>query len=335
MKKNLRNVLVLALGLVTTIASAQFGANSRTWIDNQDSDNRTATSRIALSADWGGIHASYDVDYNVSTGDYEHNVYEAYSSTDLMGWGTFTIGRSALNFGSGALIGDDAGWGNNRYTNDGMSLAMDLGGFAVTVGTMNGINNNDNYMNASGNFGGADVNILMMNNATDQKAHGYDVSYNMGDFTFTASMNSDFDGDEMTSYGFSYNVMDNLTASVSRTSYDADGVDGFSMAGTAMADGWANGSMGYISAGDENTSMSISYDLGDITLSYTTHSISNEAVDAAGNATPDREASSMSASYALNGNATIGLSRFSDDAGVWGDSDGDNEVTWLTLDIGF
>ena len=41
MKKNLQKVLVLALGLTTTIASAQWSANSTSRIDNGDSDNRT------------------------------------------------------------------------------------------------------------------------------------------------------------------------------------------------------------------------------------------------------------------------------------------------------
>ena len=42
MKKNLQKVLVLALGLTTTIASAQWSAESRTRVE-QDSDNATET----------------------------------------------------------------------------------------------------------------------------------------------------------------------------------------------------------------------------------------------------------------------------------------------------
>ena len=61
MKKNLQKILVLALGLTTTIASAQFSANSTSRIDNTDSDARTVTNRIALSADYGAVHVSSDV----------------------------------------------------------------------------------------------------------------------------------------------------------------------------------------------------------------------------------------------------------------------------------
>ena len=45
MKKILRNVLVLALGLTTTIATAQIGASNTTWIDNTDSDARDGNSQ--------------------------------------------------------------------------------------------------------------------------------------------------------------------------------------------------------------------------------------------------------------------------------------------------
>ena len=45
-------------------------------------------------------------------------------------------------------------------------------------------------MNASGSFAGANINILMMNKEDGSKAHGYDLSYGMGDFGVSASMNS-------------------------------------------------------------------------------------------------------------------------------------------------
>jgi len=372
MKKNLQKILVLALGLTTTIASAQFSANSTSRIDNKDSDNRTVTNRIALSADYGAIHVSSDVSAATDGSAASYAIYEAYASTDLMGFGTLTVGRQDLSFGSGALLsGND--WGLNRYTEDGISFSMNLGGFDVNLGSLAGVQYDaSNYMNASGNFGGADVNILMMNEG-DNKAHGYDVSYAMNNFTVTASMNSDYDGDEMTSYGLTYNVTDDLSATFGRTSYgDAvTGVDemgnptlsdGFDMSNTAMSgdntngEAWANGVLGYLGSNDENTSMGVSYDLGDITLSYTMHTISNdnawngtEAGFAASGAaigddmTPDdREATSMSLTYQLNDNCSLSLSRFSDSSlededdsnTIDVDESDDGERTWLTISIG-
>jgi hypothetical protein len=369
MKKNLQKILVLALGLTTTIASAQFSANSVSRIDNTDSDNRSIKNRIAISADYGAVHVSSDVSANTDGTAASYAIYEAYASTDLMGFGTLTVGRQDLSFGSGALLsGND--WGLNRYTEDGISFSMNLGGFDVNLGSLGGVQYDaSNYMNASGNFGGADVNILMMNDG-DNKAHGYDVSYAMNNFTVTASMNSDYDGDEMTSYGLTYNVTDDLSATFGRTSYgdavDNDGVisTGFDMSNTAMSgdntngEAWANGVLGYLGSNDENTSMGVSYDLGDITLSYTMHTISNDNTwDGTGtepfagavmgdDSTPDdREATSMSLSYQLNDNCSISLSRFSDSsleadavaetapgAGDGTDAD-DGERTWLTISI--
>jgi len=381
MKKNLQKILVLALGLTTTIASAQFSANSVSRIDNGDSDNRTLENRIALSADYGAVHVSSDVNASTDGSATSFGIYEAYASTDLMGFGTLTIGRQDLSFGSGALISSNS-WGLNRYTQDGVSFAMNLGGFDVTLGSLGGVQyDNSNYMNASGNFGGADVNILMMNSG-ENKAHGYDLSYAMNNFTVSASMNSDFSGDEYTSYGLTYNVTDDLSASFGKTSYGESaiaevllvgtaqvdstpiyGIDAanggtmitgwnndfvaasadyvaasdassFGMDNTAMSGGLSNGVLGYLGSNDEMTSMGVSYDLGDITLSYTMHTISNDDTDADGNdLTPtDREASTMSLSYQLNDNCNISMSRFSDSSLETATDDG--ERNYLTISIG-
>ena len=336
MKKNLQKILVLALGLTTTIASAQFSANSTSRIDNTDTDNRSITNRIALSADYGAVHVSSDVYAASNNSAASYAIYEAYASTDLMGFGTLTVGRKDLSFGSGALISSND-WGLNRHCQNGVSLDANLGGFDVSIGSMGGVQYDAaNYMNASGNFGGADVNILMMNSG-DAKAHGYDLSYAMNNFTISASMNSDFEGDEMTSYGLTYNVTDDLSASFGRTSY-GDSVDatggnsGFNMSNTATSDGWASGNMGYLNSGDESTTMGVSYDLGDITLSYTMATVSNEDLE------DDREVTIMSLGYALNDNCNVSMSRFSDsnleDDGSTGNTVDDGERTYITISIG-
>ena len=69
-----------------------------------------------------------------------------------MGFATLTAGRQDLSFGSGALISSNS-WGMDRYTNDGLSLTANLGGFDLNVGTMGGILIwTTNYINASGSF---------------------------------------------------------------------------------------------------------------------------------------------------------------------------------------
>ena len=316
MKKNLRNLLVLSLGLITTIASAQWSANSTTRANNPDEGTRSAEQRINVSADWGAVHVSTDYSLNMQTGanaDVTMDVYEAYVSTDLMGFATLTAGKQDLSFGSGALISSND-WGMARYTNTGADIALELGGFNINVGTLDGVSQSNNYMNLGGSFAGADVNILMLNDG-DNSAHGYDLSYAMGDFSLAVSMNEDMNEATYNSYTVSYNVMDNLTASVSQTSNEG----GFSMDNTALSGGWDNGNIGYLNDGDEDRAIGISYNLGDISLGYTMHNIDNEA------AGTESDASSMTLGYQLNDNAHVGLARF---------AEGDDEMTWITLSIG-
>ena len=328
MKKNLKKILVLALGLTTTIASAQFSATSLSRVDNTQ-DDRTIENRIALAADYGAVHVSADVSAGSDGAATSYAIYEAYASTDVMGFGTLTVGRQDLSFGSGALMSGN-NWGMDRYTEDGISFAMNLGGFDINLGSLQGVANAQSYMNASGNFGGADVNVLMMSDSAGNKAHGYDLSYDMNNFSLSASMNSDYDGDELTTYGLSYNVTDDLTASFSRSSAgDTTGGD-FNMNNTAYgANHWANGNMGHIAAGEEATTMGVSYDLGDITVSYSMSTVSDDD-----DATPDREVTIMSLSYQLNDNCNIGLARFSDTAEETNTDWDGGERTWLSVNIG-
>ena len=320
MKKILRNVLVLALGLTTTIATAQIGASNTTWIDNSDSDARDGNSRTTITADWGGVHVSSDWNYSFNSDSATSglSLYEAYASTDLMGFGTLTMGQQDLSYGSGSLIGSNGGVVSTRNTTQGVNLNMSLAGLNITAGMLD-LNNNTTYMNASGSFAGADINVLMMNKEDGSKAHAYDLSYGMGDFSVGASMNSDFDGDEMTSYSVTYSGIDNLGISVAQTEMKADNGGVFNSDYSAVNGGFAYGAGPVLASGDKNTSMGIAYNLGDISIGYTRHSIANDA-----NA-DDVEANQMTLGYQLNGNAGLSVSR-------WDDGNG-SESTWLTVTI--
>ena len=63
----------------------------------------------------------------------------------------------------------------------------------------------------------------MLNNG-DLSINGYDFGYSLmgGDLNLMYSMNSDFDDDEMTSYGLSYDVFENMSLSYSMTNYSED-----------------------------------------------------------------------------------------------------------------
>jgi hypothetical protein len=307
MKKNLQKVLILALGLTTTIASAQWSANSTTWVDNTDSDARAAVTRITAGFDMSGVHVSSDyfatMDPN-GTAQYNANVYEAYVSTDVMGFGTLTLGRQDLSFGSGALIGSN-NWGSSRYTTDGANFAASFSGFDINAGTLGGINQSSNYINAAGSFSGVSVNVLMIDN-NDVKSHGYDFGYSMmdGDLSLSYSMNDDGLGSEMTHMGASYSVFDNMSINASMREYTGDDTDHtFTAANSAWNDGLDAGVLPHFDNGVEVLSYGLTYNLGDISLGYDMHTMSEDGYY-------DLELTDMSISYRLNDNCTLGYRAF-------------------------
>ena len=336
MKKNLRNILVLAMGLMTTVSFAQdWNVDSRTRIDmSSDNDKNVSNQRVTLGATWGGsdwgIHVSSDVDYMLGGGAVSMGIYEAYASTDLMGMANMTIGRQALSYGSGALIsGND--WGTDRTTWDGMTFDLGLSDVAdITIGYANmnagtdeaGLATDDvgnMHTNISGSFSGWNVNVLYMSRtASDDNATGVDLSGGLMGATISASMNTDFEGDEMTSYGLTYSVNDDMSVSVNSTTYSDEGA--FSMAGTNMDGSWMEtGGMGYLGAGDEDLSYGLSYNMGGISLSASMHNITNSLDE-----DYEREVTQVGIGYSLGDNSSLGISYATDD---------DAKYTWVTLSV--
>ena len=348
MKKNLRNILVLGLGLMTTITFAQdWDVDSRTRVNMHGEDGMMLTEqRATIGATWGGsdwgIHVSSDVNYALGGWDggptdpgvLGANVYEAYASTDLFGMANMTIGRQALSYGSGALMsGND--WGTNRTTWDGMTFDLGLSDVAdITVGYHNqnagGVDDEDEgnmHTNISGSFSGWSVNVLYMTNTDTSNAGaatGIDLSGELMGATVSASINTDFAGGEMTSYGLSYAVNDDMSVSVNSTSY---GETGFSMANTNMSGGWdATGGMGYLGADDEDLSYGLSYNMGGISLSATMHNITDANID-----TYERGVTVVGLGYSLGDNAGLGISYATDDNDP--SCDCETKHTWVTLTV--
>ena len=361
MKKNLQNALVLAMGLMTTVTFAQdWGVDSRTRIDmSGDNDKMETSQRATLGATWGGsdwgIHLSSDVNYMLgdraiaqygtdgtdgTDGNISMNVYEAYASTDLMGYANVTVGRQALNYGSGALISSND-WGTNRTTWDGFKIGLDLDMADVTVGyasnnmggaDSNGVadgSNGNMYLNAGGEFSGWDVNLVYMTTTTDGEsgenaATGIDISGEVMGAGISASMNSDFGGNDMRVIGLTYAINDDMGVHASQTVYgeDAD----FHMAGTNMDGSWdATGNMGYLDAGDEMLSYGLSYKMSGISLGATMHSVTNSLND-----DYERAATEISLGYSLNDNAGLSLSMVNDNNGT----DTDTKYMYVTLNVG-
>ena len=334
MKKNLRNILVLAMGLMTTVSFAQdWDVDSRTRIDmSGDNDKMSTDQRATLGATWGGsdwgIHISSDVNYTLGNNESASmSIYEAYASTDLMGYASVTAGRQAINNGSGALM-SSSDWGD-RTTWEGMTFGLNLDMADVTLGyhSMNGGAEDEEstgnmWINASGEFSGWNVNVLYMTDeGQDDAATGIDISGEVMGAGVSASMNTDYAGNDMRVIGVSYSVNDDMSVNVGQTVYSEE--DAFSMDGTNLAGGWANGNMGYLGAGDEMLSYGLTYNMAGISMGATMNAVTS--VDET-----TRDVMEISLGYSLSDNAGLSLKYATDASG----DDDEDKYMWLTLNVG-
>ena len=347
MKKNLRNILALALGLMTTVSFAQdWNVDSRTRIDmSGDGDEMSTDQRATVGATWGGsdwsIHASTNVNYTLGTGNVATiGVYEAYASTDLMGYASVTAGRQALDYGSGAIMSSNQ-WGANRATWDGFTFGLDLDmadvtlGYASTSGADSDISGRSQmWLNASKGEGDWNANLLYMSTtlgtADAMTAMGLDLSYAMmgGDLNLNVSYNtaSGYAADDMdmTMLGATYNVNESMSISGSQTTY---GENGFNVGSAGMQGYEASGSLGYLGANDVNMAIGGAYAMGDFTLGATMNMITNEGVEGA-TAPEDRDVMDISVGYTMSANANLSLSMATDTQG-----DAETKYMWVTLNI--
>jgi len=350
MKKNLRNILAVGLGLITTVAFAQdWDVDSRTRMDmSGDYDKMETAQRATVGATWGGsdwgIHTSTQINYELDNNAASLAVYEAYASTDLMGYATMTIGRSAWNYGSGLIMGSND-WGT-RNTRDGMTFGLNLDMADITVlygSRMNGdeLTNGVTFMgvNAAKAEGDWTANLLYgsqtMTVADEDgdalTAMGLDLSYNMmgGDLALAVGYNTVSQGDavdmDMTSIGATYNVNDDMSISATQTTY---GEGGFAMAGSNYGVGagsWmTHGNMGYLAASDAMLSIGGAYAMGGFDLGVTMHTVTNE-----NNEDYERNVMEVSLGYSLNDNAGLAVKHATDNNGT----DTDATYTWLTLTV--
>ena len=347
MKKKLRNILVLAMGLMTTVSFAQdWDADSRTRIDmNGDGDEMSTDQRATVGATWGGsdwsIHGSANVNYTLGTDETGAQnaatigVYEAYASTDLMGYASVTVGRQALDYGSGAIISSNQ-WGANRATWDGFTFGLDLDmadvtlGYASTSGEDADISGKSQmWLNAAKGEGDWNANLLYVSTtigaADAMTAMGLDLSYAMmgGDLNLDVSYNTatgySAEDMDMTMLGATYNVNESMSISGSQTTYGENGFD----VGSASMGGYNNsGSLGYLGADDVNLAIGGAYAMGDFTLGVTMNTITNEASE------DDREVMDISVGYTMSANANLSLSMATDTEG-----DAETNYMWVTLNI--
>lgn len=339
MKKNLRNILTLALGFVTVIATAQsWDADSRTRVDmGGDNDQFTTDQRTSLGVSWGGngwgINVSANHNYDLGTDGSSMSWNEAYATTDLMGYASVAVGRQALDYGSGSVMGSND-WGSNPNTHDGgvFSIANDMLGLDLGVYKNNSGDGVDEgttnyFVNASKSDGDWSMNLLYLSNEDESTAMGLDIGYAMmgGDLDLDISYNTASgwageDDEDMMSIGATYNVNDDMSVSATRTTY---GEGGFDMDGSNVG-GWAShGNMGYLGANDEDMAFGVSYAMGDFSLGLTMHNVTNTEDENA-----ERSVTEANFDYNMSDNANVGIKYATDDA-----SGEDVKYMWLTLSV--
>ena len=367
MKKNLRNILVLAMGLMTTVSFAQdWNADSRTRIDmSGDFDRMETAQRATLGYTFGGsdwsIHGSTVVNYDLGMQmPASLAVYEAYASTDLMGYASLTAGRQALNYGSGMIVGSNE-WGATRNTVDAFTFGLDLDMADVTLGYASRMNGDSltnggtsMWLNASKSEGDWSANLLYASQTSTMAdvdseattAMGLDLAYAMmgGDLNLNVTYNTlsnDVIDMDMNSIGATYNVNESMSISASQTTYGEQGfattASNYGMNGD-MKDAttgeylgnynsWnENGNLGFLNPNDKNLSIGGAYNMGDFDLGVTMHTITNDVDEAY-----ERNVMEMSLAYSMSDNANLSLMYATDDNR--NDAKGDETYMFLTLTV--
>ena len=363
MKKNLRNILALALGLMTTVSFAQdWNVDSRTRIDmSGDADENAATQRATLGATWGGsdwgIHLSTNVNYTINDADEDAlptlSVYEVYASTNLFGFANMTIGRQALDYGAGTFLSTND-WSANRNCVDGMTFAVDNDFVGLDLGLSKRDNGDGSdmidalWLNASKSSGDWSANLFYADySVNDERVGGLGFEANaMGlDFGYSAMggaldlnvsyntnsqslMGGEAVEQDMMDVSGTYSVNDDMSLTAGRASYGENGfndVVGLGNQANYGTDSWmTHGNLGHLGANQENMYIGGTYNMGAFSLGATMHTVTDTEND-----DYERKATEVSVGYSLGDNAALSYKLVTDNNG----SDTDANYNWITLTV--
>lgn len=343
MKKNLRIVLMLTLGLATTVSAQDWSVDSRTRV-NSTEDATSTDQRVRTAVDFGGDAVSAHVELNstatlgsIAGQDFTLSVREAYATTDVMGFASLTAGRMALNFGSGRILGDNDWVNGNGNTWDGFLVGInndfaDIHAGYSTTDMTNVYDATTLYANISKETEQYTINLLYVNttedvNSIENTSLGLDASYTMNNgatLTLGYYTNDDETTEmDLTTLGVKYAVSDDLHI---HAGYDMYGENGFYLSSGSFGDYYGSG-MEYSTMTYEGTDMSIggSYAMGDFMLGATYHTITSE------DETIDYTVMDLSLGYSLTDNSGLTVNY------ATSERDAANEFTktWIALNIGF
>ena len=377
MKNNLRNLLVVALGLLSTVSFAQdWNIDSRTRIDMSESngaDYQSTDQRVTLGTTWGGsdwgIHLSTDVNYVLVDQNLDARpsiaVYEAYASTNLFGFANLTVGKQALEYGSGAFVSKNDWASVDRNTVEGMKFTIDNDFVDLDLGLSQRDNGNGSEMldimwiNASKSSGDWSVNLLysdISNNTqfplgvdslgndlgsmdvlTEAQAMGLDFAYSAmgGALDLNVSYNTMTMGDnemDFTDISGTYNVNEDMSITAGRASYGELGFnDLLGLGNRGWYDGssssWvSHGNIGHLGQNQENMYVGGSYSMGAFSVGATVHTVTDGSE---GQENYERQATEVTVGYSISDNASLSYKMVADNEG----GAEDVNYNWLTLTI--
>lgn len=375
MKNNLRNIFVVALGLLTTVSFAQdWNIDSRTRIDMSDANGaeyQRTDQRVTLGATWGGsdwgIHLSTDMNYVLVDQNVDARpsiaVYEAYASTNLFGFANLTVGKQALEYGSGAFVSKNDWASVDRNTVEGMKFDIDNDFVDLDLGLSQRDNGDGSemldimWLNASKSSGDWSVNLLysdinnmtqvevfdtsgmssMVGVGTEATAMGLDFAYSAmgGALDLNVSYNTLTMGDnemDFTDISGTYTVNDDMSITAGRASYGEQGfMDLLGLGNRGWYDGtsssWvSHGNIGHLGMNQENMYVGGSYNMGAFSLGATVHTITDGSD---GMDEYERQATEITVGYTFNDNASLSYKMVADNEG----GNDDVNYNWVTLTI--
>jgi hypothetical protein len=330
------------------------GDNSQFLTDQQI---RVGTS---FGGDNWGVNVSTDVNYQLSDGSNDvatglnATIHEAYASTNLMDFTTLTVGRRALEFGDGTIIGAN-NWGKRAFTRDGFTAGFEMSDVNLMVigGTVDrGFEEGPNYLagsyfgaNATGSMSSISYDATYISQTqsigTDESnltALGVNAMFETMGATITGSYNvlgGDLEGDMMMAH-VSYPVSDDLTIHGSLTQY---GEDGFALPGSntginsSVDNSWlSHGNMGFLDANDQDLSIGGSYSMGEFSIGATIHMVSNEDFVMADGSDFERNVTELNLGYSINDNSSFSIKYATDDNRL--NAETEETFMWATLKIG-
>ena len=370
MKKNLRLVLALTLGLATTAHAQDWSVDSRTRvnsisqkveadnIDQTESFNENIT-RVGVAFGNENVGVVFSTNNRVFLGSDQGSnvmevnsnlldVHEMYVHTNIMDVAHMKAGRMALTFGSGRIIGSND-FNLNGATRDGALFGINNDFADLHVGYASSsfedkgtpqykASRTQTFVNVNKDFGDYAVNVLYAMDSEEETGAddmntndlGIDLTYNMGDIVFNGGYYHSGDGEN--------DSLDMDLTSLGVTYTMSDDI-------TLMASYDSYGDNGFYKGGSSFTGEGTLIDYANLSTAHTITGVGAKytmgdltlgamynMVSDEDSMTEDYNVIDAMASYSLSENSSVSLKYTTSDQAGEGN---DVSRTWLSFNVSF